>query len=192
MRNGTANPSSFSIYILGQENSGKTCLVATLLEDDFVENMATHVVEIEACIIHASEWCRVKKNELIMNLQNKYYYNLQTTVINSDFFDEDKTLETLSEAELPKSFNTKIHHAKAAVLKSTDGNDTIIWDFAGQSVYDGLHCMLLQENSVVMIVFDASQNLLYPGKSRDCSQDPYTEQSINPETTGCESIIYWL
>ena len=43
-----------------------------------------------------------------------------------------------------------------------------------------------------MIVFDASQCLQDPVKERDSQKDPYTQKSISPTTTGCESVCYWL
>ena len=43
-----------------------------------------------------------------------------------------------------------------------------------------------------MIVFDASQPLHDPVKGRGSLKDPYTQESISPTTTGCESVCYWL
>ena len=197
---GKVNPSSFSIYILGQENSGKTCLVATLLGDDFKENLATHGADVEVCTIRASNWCRVKQTEIPSKLRKTYHCKLRATAVNTIFtkqvdpFDETKTPQELLEnlPKLSKSVEAEFKKAKVAVSESDDGIDTIIWDFAGQSIYDGLHCMFLKECSVIAIVFDASQDLHAPSKCRDRCKDPYTEQSINPETTGCESVCYWL
>jgi len=99
-------------------------------------------------------------------------------------------LESLS--ELPEAVQADLEQAKAAVLVDDDGINTIIWDFAGQSVYYGLHSMFLKEDNVAMIVFDASQPLQEPSKGRGCHKDPYTQNSINPTITGCESVCYWL
>ena len=52
--------------------------------------------------------------------------------------------------------------------------------------------MFLKEDNVAMIVFDASQDLHEAAKGRSGLKDPYTQKSINPITTGCESVCYWL
>ena len=192
---GMVNPSSFSIYVLGQENAGKTCLVATLLGDDFKDNPATHGADIEVCTIHASNWCRVKQTEIPGKLQKKYHCKLRATAVNTiSTKNETNTPQDFLEnlPKLSRSVEIEVKQAKAMGLESDDGIDTIIWDFAGQSVYDGLHCMFLKECSVIAIVFDASQDLHNPSKYRDSRKDPYTERSINPETSGYESVCYWL
>ena len=95
-------------------------------------------------------------------------------------------------AELREAVKADLEQAKTAVLIDEDGINAIIWDFAGQSVYYGLHSMFLKEDNVAMIVFDASQPLQAASKGRDSHKDPYTQKSINPTTTGCESVCYWL
>ena len=94
--------------------------------------------------------------------------------------------------ELPEAVKADLEQAKTAVLIDEDGINAIIWDFAGQSVYYGLHSMFLKEDNVAMIVFDASQPLQDPVKGRDSYKDPYTQKSISPTTTGCESVCHWL
>ena len=91
--------------------------------------------------------------------------------------------------ELPKAVKADLEQAKTAVLIDKDRSTVIIWDLAGQSVYYELHSMFLKEDDVVTIVFDASQNLV---KGRDNSESPDPQISINPTTTVCESICYWL
>ena len=197
---GMVNPSSFSIYVLGQENSGKTCLVASLLGDDFKENSATHGADVEVCTIHTSDWHRVKLTEIPGKLRKTYHCKLHATAVKTIatkqvfLFDEADTSQHLVESipKLSESAEAEIKEAKSVVAETSDGIDTVIWDFAGQSVYDGLHCMFLKDYSVIAIVFDASQDLHEPSKCRDSSKDPYTEPSINPKTTGCKSVCYWL
>jgi len=220
IKNGLANSNSFPIYIFGQENTGKTCLVATLLGDKFVQNTATHGADVEVCTVHASDWCRVRKEEVPAKILDRYHCKLHATAlttINSEIvfpemaelsdslpklpesveaeLNRTKVAQPLDLESLPKQPKSDVVEAeipKMAVLKDDKGIDTVIWDFAGQSVYSGLLSMFLKENGVAIVVFDASQDLLHPNKYRDSSQDPYTERSINPETTGCESLCYWL
>ena len=200
LKDGEAQSSSVSIYVLGQESAGKTCLVASLLGDEFVENTATKGADIDICTIFASRWSRVEKKKIPKQLQMLYHCKLKKTAeikITAErkvpalkAQNKQQLLESLP--ELPKAVKADLEQAKAAVLIDEDGINAIIWDFAGQSVYYGLHSMFLKEDNVAMIVFDASQDLQDPTKGRSSRKDPYTQKSINPTTTGCESVCYWL
>ena len=193
LRSGTASSSSITIYVLGQESSGKTSLVASLLGDKFeAEHIATQGVNIDICKIFASNWSRIEKSEVAKKVQDLYYSQLpiaakikisaeQQQPI-SEAQNRQHLLENLP--ELPEAVKADLEQAKTAVLI----DEVIIRDFAGQSVYYGLHSMFLKEDHVAMIVFDASQPLQDPVKGRD----PYTQKSISPTTTGCESVCYWL
>ena len=200
LRDGMANPSSVTIYILGQECSGKSCLVASLLGDKFEERVATQGADVDVCKIFASKWSRMERSKVPKKLQNLYYGQLRVTAqikISAEqqqpvskAQSRQQLLESLP--ELPEAVKADLEQAKTAVLIDEDGMDAIIWDFAGQSVYYGLHSMFLKEDNVAMIVFDASQPLQDPVKGRDSYKDPYTQKSISPTTTGCESVCYWL
>ena len=202
---GVANPSNFSIHVLGQENSGKTCLVSLLLGEEFTENIATQGAEVSVCTTHASSnWSRIKDSEVSTKLRKRYHCKLQAaaacqiTIITeqASSIDETKGVQDFPGAlhKLPESVMAEVKKAKGTVVKliDSDGIDTVIWDFVGQSVYFGLHCMFLKQGSVIAIVFDASQDLHSPSKVRDIGQDPYTESCISQETTGYESVCYWL
>ena len=195
-----AKSSSVTIYVLGQPNSGKTCLVASLLGDKFQEQIATQGAAVDVCKIFASKWSRLKKREVSKELQKKYFGKLKVTaqikmsaerqqpILKAQ--NRQQLLESLP--DLPEAVKADLEQAKTAVLIDDDGINAIIWDFAGQSVYYGLHSMFLKEENVAMIVFDASQPLQDPVKDRDSHKDPYTQKSISPTTTGCESVCYWL
>ena len=201
LKDGEAKSSSVTIYVLGQQNAGKSCLIASLLGDEFEERIATQGADIDVCRIFASsKWSRLKKGEASEVLQKKYYGKLKVTAqikISAEqqqpvfkAQDRQQLLESLH--ELPQAVKADLEQAKTAVLIDDDGINAIIWDFAGQSVYYGLHSMFLKEDNVAMIVFNASQQLQDPVKDRDRHKDPYTQNSISPTTTGCESVCYWL
>ena len=197
---GKAQSSSVSIYVLGQQSAGKTCLVASLLGDKFEENAATQGADIDVCTIFASQWSRVEKKKIPKQLQKRYHCKLKVTAeikITAErrqpllkAQNKQQLLESLP--ELPEAVKADLEQAKTAVLIDEDGINAIIWDFAGQSVYYGLHSMFLKEDNVAMIVFDASQDLHEAAKGRSGLKDPYTQKSINPITTGYESVCYWL
>ena len=201
LRDGVANPSSVTIYVLGQEGSGKSCLVASLLGDKFVELIATQGADVDVCKIFASKkWSRIERSKVPKKLQNLYYGQLHVTAQIKISAEQQKPVSKAqnkqqlldSLPELPEAVKADLEQAKTTVLINEDGINAIIWDFAGQSVYYGLHSMFLKEDNVAMIVFDASQPLQDPVKGRDSYKDPYTQKSISPTTTGCESVCYWL
>ena len=200
LKDGVANPSSVTIYVLGQENAGKTCLIASLLGDKFEERMATQGADVDVCKIFASKWSRIERSKVPKKLQKLYHGQLHVTAkikISADKQQpvlEAKNRQQLLESlgELPEAVKADLEQAKTAILVDDEGINAIIWDFAGQSVYYGLHSMFLKEDNVAMIVFDASQPLQDPVKSRDSQKDPYTQKSISPTYTGVESVCYWL
>ena len=200
LREGKAQSSSVSIYVLGQQSAGKTCLVASLLGDTFEENLATQGADLKVCTIFASQWSRVEKKKIPKQLQKRYHCKLKVTAeIKIPAERQQPVLKTQNKQQLleslpklPEAVKADLEQAKIAVLIDEDGIDAIIWDFAGQSVYYGLHSMFLKEDNVAMIVFDASQDLHDAAKDRSGLKDPYTQKSINPITTGYESVCYWL
>ena len=200
LKDGVANPSSVTIYVLGQENAGKTCLIASLLGDKFEERMATQGADVDVCKIFASKWSRIERSKVPTKLQKLYHGQLHVTAkikISADkqqsvleARNRQQLLESLG--ELPEAVKADLEQAKTAILVDDEGINAIIWDFAGQSVYYGLHSMFLKEDNVAMIVFDASQPLNNPVKGRDSQKDPYTQKSISPTYTGVASVCYWL
>ena len=200
LKDGVAKSSSVSIYVLGQESAGKSCLVASLLGGKFEERIATQGVDVDVCKIYASKWSRIEKSKIPKKLKSMYHSKLKVTAqITISAEQKQPVLKAQGKQqlldslpELPEAVKADLEQAKTAVLIDEDGIDAIIWDFAGQSVYYGLHSMFLKENNVAMIIFDASQSLQDSGKGRGSHKDPYTQKSINPTTTGCESVCYWL
>ena len=200
LRDGEAKSSSVTIYVLGQECSGKTCLTASLLGDKFEEQTATRGTDIDVCKIFSSKWSRVERSKVPKKLQKLYHSQLQVTAQIklsaekqqhvSKAQNRQQLLDSLP--ELPEAVKADLEQAKTAVLIDEDSINAIIWDFAGQSVYYGLHSMFLKQDSVAIIAFDASQPLHDPVKGRDSCKDPYTQKCISPTTTGCESVCYWL
>ena len=200
LKDGEATPSSVTIYVLGQENAGKTCLIASLLGDKFEETMATQGADVDVCKIFSSKWSRIEKGKVPTKLQRMYHSQLHVTAQIKISAEQKKpvlkakNMQQLLDSlpELPEAVKADLEQAKTAVLVDEDGINAIIWDFAGQSVYYGLHSMFLKEDNVAMIVFDASQPLQDPVKGRDSQKDPYTQKSISPTYTGVESVCYWL
>ena len=191
----TSSSSSVSIYILGQEHAGKTSLISTLLGDKFEEHTAAVGAEADVCTFFAANWCRIEKSAVPKKLQKLYDHSVKgATKIKICTMQFASLSTATSKQELQQSVPllpavAKVDVDQAITLVPNDGIDAVIWDFSGRSVYHGLHSMFLKEDNVAMIVFDASKDLYDP---RDVIKDPYTENSINPSTTGAETVSYWL
>ena len=77
LKDGVANSSSVTIYVLGQQKAGKTCLVGSLLGDMFVEQIGTHGADVDICKIFASKWSRLKRGKCPKNCKKSTMVNLR-------------------------------------------------------------------------------------------------------------------
>ena len=79
LKNGVANSSSVTIYVLGQESAGKSCLVTSLLGGKFEERIATQGADVDVCKIFASKWSRIEKSKMPKRLKRMYHSKLKVT-----------------------------------------------------------------------------------------------------------------
>ena len=112
----------------------KSCLIASLLGDEFEEKISTQGADVDVCKIFASKWSRLKKGEVSKVLQEKYYGKLKVTaqikisaeqqqpVLKAQ--NRQQLLESLP--ELPKAVQADLEQAKTAVLIDDDGINAII------------------------------------------------------------------
>ena len=200
LKDGETNSSTLNIYVLGQQNSGKSCLITSLLGGEFEEEIKVQEKDIDVQRIFAAKWSRVKKGAVSETLQKQYYGKLKMAAQKrilakkqkpfSKVQNRQQLLESLH--ELPEAVQADLKQATTTSLIDNDDVNAIFWDFADRSLYYGLHSMFLKENNVVLIVFDASQPLQPlqdPLNRRDNQKYPYTQ---TPITTGCKSVCYWL
>ena len=82
LKEGKARPFSIRILVVGAENSGKTCLVESLLDGDFdTYSIATQGTDISVCKFFASNWVRVQAKNIPEKLQKNFCSKLKATVI---------------------------------------------------------------------------------------------------------------
>ena len=86
LRYGIAKSSSLRLLVFGPENSGKTCLVATLFKDDFQENAATQGAEVQIGTIYAANWRKCSAKEMADKLHVRFCTKLNTTAQEQDTF----------------------------------------------------------------------------------------------------------
>ena len=81
LQEGKASPFSTRILIVGPENSGKTCLVESLLGGDFKSYSATQGADITVCKFFATNWLRVEDELIPKKLQKDFCSKLKATVM---------------------------------------------------------------------------------------------------------------
>ena len=203
MRDGVSTSSSFRIDVFGPENSGKSCLVSTLFNEQFANNEATEGADVQICTIYANNWERCTAKEVAEKLQLQFLHNLNTSA-------KEKMASDASMAATKKGFTSKvkavffksrattgeklhkapevklevIREANAIKITSKDGFTAVVWDYAGQIQYLSAHTVFIRRNNIIFIVFKASCNLsklIHPRPG---------DQSSN--ATHFEVIRYWL
>ena len=208
MRDGLAKSSSFRICVFGPENSGKTCLISTLFDEEFAEQNSTQGADVQICTIFANNWQKCTALEFADQLQHQFLHNLKITAteqINSPSFESsspelpstsnvgsamksESHPATPSKPKLPEVKVEVIKEAKAIKVIRKDGFIAVVWDFAGQIQYLSTHTVFMRKNNVIFIVVKASSNLSGPIEARPGDQ----ESSSSSKATHFSVIHYWL
>ena len=206
MRDGVATSSGFRISVFGPENSGKTCLISTLFNEEYKDNNATEGADVQICTIYANNWNRCTSQEMADKLQLQFFHNLNTSAkeqIRSPAFKASSTptkkgfaskfkavffkTPAATASKLPNAPEVKlemIKQAKAIKMSSKDEFTAVVWDYAGQIKYLSTHTVFVRKNNLVFIVFKASTDLSDLIKPR-----PGDEKS---NATHFEVIHYWF
>ena len=206
LKEGLADSFSLRMLVFGPENSGKTSLVATLVEDEFEVSSATEGADIQVCTIYTDNWRKCAPQEIVHKLQRQYWYELNvqadehvdTASLQAQSFSSAspplhgaavttslKIPEVDKEIQLAKEY--KFSQSKSTKFFVEDEFCGVIWDFAGQTRYLTTHSVFIRRNNMVFIVFKASCDLSEAVAARE--ED---KQSRNPVATCCEIIHHWL
>ena len=74
LRRGQAKLKDLQIQVVGAENTGKTCLISSFLDEDFVEGQAaTNGVDVEVCKIHSRNWAKSSESDKVHYLQDVFF-----------------------------------------------------------------------------------------------------------------------
>ena len=211
MRDGEANSLSFRLCVFGPENSGKTCLVDTLFDDIFQQQVATQGADVHICTIYATNWQKCTSEQMADNIQTQFFHGLNVSTKeqvkspsfraisasrNPGFISKFKAVlfrsNPSSSSQLHKAPEVKleeIKQAKAIKIVSEKEFTAIVWDFAGQIQYLSTHTVFVRRDNVVFIVFKASCHLSDLIKARPGDED---SASGSKPTTYFHIIHYWL
>ena len=88
---------NFQLLLVGAENTGKTSLISSFLQEEFVEGRAaTKEVDVEVCKVHCKDWVKISHSENI--LDNQFSYQCKDNVLNT-------MASSLSSSSAPNSYN---------------------------------------------------------------------------------------
>ena len=197
---GVANSQELQILMVGAENSGKSCLIASFLGEAYIEGqMATDGVDTEVCKIYCKNWSRMNISDMTLHLHNQFISQFKQNALkvvpsrsNQKSFYPSMS-EKVSTTEMQPTENLPSPHPKDVQEASsyTPTHDphalnAVVWDFAGQVIFHNTHSIFISESGVPVITFNASMTVTAKIVVRESVTPPVECHTI------IESIHYWL
>ena len=196
LRDGEAYSRDLQILLVGAENTGKTCIISSFLDEQFIENQeATKGADTNICKIYCTNWRRLSHSDIIVHLHHQFI-TLYSTVAQKKFHFESRKLKytenvlsnvKVHQQQLPEPHPQDIHDVSTHTVKyDTESLNAVVWDFAGQVIFHNTHSVFISENGVIVITFNAAMKLsdkVVPRKGSHILPECYTSIS---------SIHYWL
>ena len=214
IRQGQAQSRDLQVLVVGAENTGKTCLVASFLGEKFVDGQAaTEGTDVDVCKIYCRDWKRTSDTEKTDHLYHQFVDYYRGSVLNTLLSSQRVNPKTpiAIPTELPTNYQSSkviathttlgqrtvepklrqhpshIHtHSPNSTQYDSDSLNAVVWDFAGQIIFHNTHSIFISEDGVPVITFDASVDLTDQVTPRQGSL-PLPERC-----TGIFSIHYWL
>ena len=197
---GKAVSRELQVLMVGAENTGKSCLVASFLGEAFNEQQrATDGADIEVCKIYCKNWSRMNLSDMTAHLYDKFISQFkkcalkvmsnnsdQKSAISSNEVKISSAQEQLTES-LPQPHSSDIQEATSYTPTSDPDNlNAVVWDFAGQAIFHNTHSIFISEHGVPVITFNASMKLTDQVIVRKEAASPAECHTI------IQSIHYWL
>ena len=197
---GKAYSKDLQILTVGAENTGKSCLISSFLDEVFIENQeATKGAETKICKIYCKDWRRLSHSDIIVHLHHQFIRQFSTAAQSKlsesrsgkhrdiSIRLESNTKHDFMQQQLPEPHPQDIYDASTHTAQyDSDSLNAVVWDFAGQVIFHNTHSVFIAENGVIVITFNAAMKLTDKVVPRKGSPVP-------PECcTGISSIHYWL
>ena len=197
---GKALSRELQVLMVGAENSGKSCLIASFLGEVFIEGQkATDGADTEVCKIYCKNWSRMNLSDMTVHLHHQFIsqFKLNALKVIPNSSDQksvvsgssDKTLPDkvqLTET-LPQPCTADMQEASSYTPKSDpDSLNAVVWDFAGQVIFHNTHSIFISESGVPVITFNASMKLTDDVVVREGATPPPECRTI------IQGIHYWL
>ena len=206
LRKGEAQLKDIQVQLVGAENTGKTCLISSFLDEEFIEQQkATDGADVNVCKVFSGKWARCSdyyKSDYLHHVfaqssrgsacKFMMMQNIGKPALKSSNY--SKSSSSLNSSDVIHStVSVGTSHTTDSNLKkeSIEGTETpdllaIFWDFAGQVIFHNIHSVFISDGGTIMITFDASMKLADKIIPRKGSFQP-------PEcNTMISSIDYWL
>ena len=211
LKKGQAKLKDLQVQLVGAENTGKTCLISSFLDEEFVEGQAaTEGADVGVCKISSKNWERSSdcdKTNYLDNVFAQYYRGnaFKYLIMQNIVKPQPKSIASSNESAASSTSLTTEHKTIFTGASSTslsqglqsqraDSIQTpmqydqlaVFWDFAGQVIFHNSHSAFISDSGVIMITFNASMKLTDKIVPREGSLQP-------PEChTMISSIHYWL
>ena len=214
IKQGQAQSRDLQVLLVGVENTGKTCLVASFLGEGFVEGQAaTEGTDVDVCKIYCRDWKRISDTEKTDHLHHQFVDCYRGSALNTLLSSQKvnpktsiaiptkllanyqsskviATHTTLGQCTVEPKLRPRpshIHtHSPNSAQYDSDSLNAVVWDFAGQIIFHNTHSIFISDDGIPVITFDASVDLTDQVTPREGS-------SPLPEScTGVSSIHYWL
>ena len=187
------------VLMVGAENTGKTCLIASFLGEKFIEQQeATEEIDTEVCKIYCKNWSKMSLSDMKEHLHKQFTRQLKKSalkVMSDQKLDyvvsrgsEKGSLAKVNLADnIPQPHPIDVHEAASYTFTNdSDSLYAVVWDFAGQVIFHNTHSLFISESGVPVITFNASMQLTGRIVVRDGATPPAEC------CTNIESIHYWL
>ena len=197
---GKALSRELQVLMVGAENGGKTCLIASFLGEAFIEGQkATEGADTEVCKIYCQNWSRINLSDMTVHLHHQFISQFKLNALKAVASSSEQTSVAFSSSEkgsptkvpitenLPQPPTTDIQEASSYTPKSDpDSLNAVVWDFAGQVIFHNTHSIFISESGVPVITFNASMKLSDDIAIREGAVPPAECRTI------IQSIHYWL
>ena len=171
MKQGLDQSRSFQLLLVGADNTGKTSLISSFLEEDFVEGQsATKGVDIAVCKVFFKDWVKISQSDKSNILLNQFSDQCKDNVLKIMADSSISSPEPSYNQSTKRSSITRSNVLFTTVLltqsmmttphSGTIGDSpypqhmqgaydsgsliTSLWDFAGQTVFHNSHSVLFQ------------------------------------------------
>ena len=189
------------MLLFGAENSGKTCVAATLVGDPFQECGATEGADLSIC--NTTNFKKITHEEMTQRLQSEYLLSLkdgarsksndakasvEASVFTKAFESFTSLVRIRIKKPIPKIDSEEMKEAKETTNTDTPEKvniDVTILDFAGQVQYHNTHSVFIRKENVIMVIFNASQPLSEKIKVRPGPKNSHT-------MTNSQNIHFWM
>ena len=188
------------VLMIGAENTGKSCLIASFLGEAFIEGQrSTDGADTEVWKIYCKDWSRMNLSDMNTHLHHQFIsqfkiialkamptsVNKRTTVSRSS--KKLSPVKVPNTDDLPQPHPKDIQEASSYTPTSDPSSlNAVVWDFAGLVIFHNTHSIFISEDGVPVITFNASMKLTDDVIVREGATPPAECRTI------IQSIHYWL